>query len=114
MAIVIDAGRVTMSLDGFASTLALGTPLTPDLTTDEYAGEQLAVNAKKTLDYVAPIVEAYIPDASIEEKLALTAEFLALFDALYEQAHTPDRFDSLPPKMVESDSHEVVVQSQNL
>jgi SAM-dependent methyltransferase len=54
---VIDAGRVTMSLDGFASTLARGTPLAPDLTTDEYAGEQLAVNARKTLDYVAPIVE---------------------------------------------------------
>ena len=63
--------------------------------------------------YVAPIVEAYIPDASIEEKLALTAEILALFDALYEQAHTPDRFDSLPPKMVESDSHEVVVAAHS-
>ncbi len=56
-ATVIDPGRVTMWLDGFASTLARGVAPGPDLTTEEYAAEQLAVNAKKTLDYVAPIVE---------------------------------------------------------
>jgi SAM-dependent methyltransferase len=54
---MVDTGRVTMSLDGFATTLALGTGLSPDLTTDEYAGEQLLVNASKTLDFVVPIVE---------------------------------------------------------
>jgi SAM-dependent methyltransferase len=54
---VIDARRVTMSVDGFVGTLALGTPLVPDLTTDEYAEEQLAVNTRKALEYVVPIVE---------------------------------------------------------
>lgn len=54
--------------------------------------------------YIAPIVEDYIPDASFEEKLALTQEFWALFDCLYSQAQPFDRFDSHPPKMVESDS----------
>ena len=32
--------------------------------------------------YIAPIVEAYIPDGTHEEKLALTASFWDLFDAL--------------------------------
>lgn len=54
--------------------------------------------------YIAPIVEAYIPDASFAEKLALTQEFWALFDYLYSQAQPPERFDSHPSKMVESDS----------
>ena len=54
--------------------------------------------------YIAPIVEAYIPDASYEEKLALTAEFWVLFDALYATFEASERFDSLPLKMVESDS----------
>ena len=54
--------------------------------------------------YIAPIVEAYIPDASFAEKLALTQEFWALFDFLYSQAQATERFDSHPPKMVESDS----------
>lgn len=35
-------------------------------------------------NYIAPIVEAYIPDGTHEEKLALTASFWDLFDALYE------------------------------
>ena len=51
--------------------------------------------------YIAPIVEAYMPDASFEEKLALTQEFWALFDVLYASFL---RFDSLPLPEVESDS----------
>jgi hypothetical protein len=54
--------------------------------------------------YIAPIVEAYIPDASVVEKLALTHEFWALFDALYASFTSGERFDSEPHKMVESDS----------
>jgi hypothetical protein len=55
-------------------------------------------------NYIAPIVEAYIPDASIAEKLALTHEFWALFDALYVTFEASQRFDSQGHKMVESDS----------
>jgi hypothetical protein len=54
--------------------------------------------------YIAPIVEAYIPDASFAEKLALTQEFWVLFDALYATFEAGERFDSLPPNMVESNS----------
>ena len=54
--------------------------------------------------YIAPIVESYIPDASFEEKLALTGEFWALFDALYATFEVQERFDSLPKEMVESES----------
>lgn len=54
--------------------------------------------------YIAPIVEAYIPDASFEEKLSLTQEFWALFDALYATLEAGERFDSKPQKMVESES----------
>ncbi len=54
--------------------------------------------------YIAPIVEAYIPDAKLTDKLALTRELWVLFDALYETFEAGDRFDSLPPNMVESDS----------
>jgi hypothetical protein len=57
--------------------------------------------------YVAPIVEAYIPDASFEEKLALTQEFWALFDALYSTFEARERFDSLASEMVESESPEL-------
>lgn len=55
--------------------------------------------------YIAPIVEAYIPDASFEEKLALTHEFWALFDALYLTFQEQERFDSQGSKMLESESH---------
>ena len=58
--------------------------------------------------YIAPIVEAYIPDASFEEKLALTHEFWALFDALYATFEIQERFDSLPREMVESESLNLV------
>jgi hypothetical protein len=54
--------------------------------------------------YIAPIVEAYIPDAKLTEKLALTRELWVLFDALYATFEAGERFDSLPPNMVESDS----------
>jgi hypothetical protein len=54
--------------------------------------------------YIAPIVEAYIPEASFEEKLALTKEFRALFDCLNAQVQATQRFDSLASDMVESDS----------
>ncbi len=56
--------------------------------------------------YIAPIVEAYIPDASFEEKLALTHEFWALFDALYATFEANERFDSFEPNMVESESRD--------
>jgi predicted phage-related endonuclease len=52
--------------------------------------------------YIAPIVEAYIPDATNAEKLALTADFWALFDTLYATFEATERFDSQPPEMVES------------
>jgi hypothetical protein len=64
--------------------------------------------------YIAPIVEAYIPDASIEEKLALTQEFWVLFDALYATFGTSERFDSQALKMVESESPEPAQSHQNL
>jgi hypothetical protein len=54
--------------------------------------------------YIAPIVEAYIPDATHAEKLALTQEFWALFDTLYATFEASERFDSQTPNMVESDS----------
>jgi hypothetical protein len=65
--------------------------------------------------YIAPIVEAYIPEASFEEKLALTQEFWALFDALYTAFEASEGFDSQAPKMVESESPNqpmVAAQSQ--
>jgi hypothetical protein len=64
--------------------------------------------------YIAPIVEAYIPDASFEEKLALTQEFWALFDALYATLAASERFDSQAPKMVESESLKTAQSHQHL
>ena len=54
--------------------------------------------------YIAPIVEAYIPDASFEEKLTLTQEFWTLFDALYAVFERRERFDTVSPEMVKSES----------
>jgi hypothetical protein len=54
--------------------------------------------------YIAPIVEVYIPEASFEEKLALTQEFWALFDTLYATFEASERFDSKAHKMVKSES----------
>lgn len=42
-------------------------------------------------NYIAPIVQAYIPEASHAEKLALTQELWALFDALYATFETRER-----------------------
>jgi hypothetical protein len=53
-------------------------------------------------NYIAPIVEAYIEDGTPEEKLALTQELWALFDALYQIAG----FDAGTPNMLESESHD--------
>jgi hypothetical protein len=53
-------------------------------------------------EYIAPIVEAYIEDGTAEEKLALTQELWALFDALYQIAG----FDSSTQNMLDSDSHD--------
>jgi hypothetical protein len=64
--------------------------------------------------YIAPIVEAYIPNASFAEKLALTQEFWALFDALYATFEASQRFDSDPCKMVESESPKPAQSHQNL
>jgi hypothetical protein len=50
--------------------------------------------------YIAPIVEAYIPDAETSEKLALTNEFLGFFDQLATINNTY-RFDNKHPKMLE-------------
>jgi hypothetical protein len=55
-------------------------------------------------NYIAPIVEAYIPDANYEEKIALTVEFLGLFDALDAVRTNYPRFDSLDAGVVESKS----------
>ena len=55
-------------------------------------------------NYIAPIVEAYIPNATHAEKLALSAELFSLFDALWRLTGSAARFDTLPLKMVESDS----------
>jgi hypothetical protein len=64
--------------------------------------------------YIAPIVDAYIPDASFAEKLALTQEFWALFDALYATFESRQRFDSDPLKMVESESPKPAQAPPNL
>ncbi len=64
--------------------------------------------------YIAPIVEAYIPDASFAEKLALTQEFWTLFDALYATFEASERFDSQGQKMVESESPKPAQSHQNL
>jgi hypothetical protein len=64
--------------------------------------------------YIAPIVEAYIPDATDTEKLALTAEFWALFDTLYATSEASSRFDSTPPEMVESGSGDGANPAPNL
>ncbi len=64
--------------------------------------------------YIAPIVEAYIPDASYGEKLALTQEFWALFDAIYATFEAGERFDSQTPNMVESESLKPAQSHQNL
>jgi hypothetical protein len=53
--------------------------------------------------YIAPIVESYITDAETDEKLALTGQFLDLFDKLANIKKTY-RFDSPNAEMVESDS----------
>jgi hypothetical protein len=52
-------------------------------------------------NYIAPIVAGYIPDATHEEKLALTKELWGLFDALYTCAG----FDLEALDMLESESH---------
>lgn len=63
--------------------------------------------------YIAPIVEAYIPDASFEEKLALTQEFWTLFDALYATFEARERFDSQGQNMIESESPEPAQSQQH-
>jgi hypothetical protein len=54
--------------------------------------------------YIAPIVEAYIPEASFAEKLALTQEFFSLFDALDAVRNNYPRFDTLDAAVIESES----------
>ena len=54
--------------------------------------------------YIAPLVEAYIPGGSFEEKLALTREFWALFDALYANFERQERFDDQIEARLESES----------
>jgi SAM-dependent methyltransferase len=49
--------QVTFRLDGYPTTLARGATLSPDLTTEAYAGEQLALNARKARDFVIPVIE---------------------------------------------------------
>jgi hypothetical protein len=55
-------------------------------------------------NYIAPIVESYIPDASFEQQQELTRELRRLFDALYQSYLRHQRFDSEALKMVESES----------
>jgi hypothetical protein len=53
--------------------------------------------------YIAPIVESYIPDAVTDEKLALTGQFLDLFDKL-ANIKKSYRFDNANVEMIESES----------
>lgn len=57
--------------------------------------------------YIAPIVDICMPDASHAEKLELTRELWELFDALFAVQAERERFDSITPRMVESDSREM-------
>jgi hypothetical protein len=65
------------------------------------SGAALHTSCMNRNEYIAPIVEAYIEDGTPEEKLALTQELWALFDALYQIAG----FDASTPNMLESESH---------
>ena len=77
----------------------------------EMAGKAQTVRMDRE-NYIAPIVEAYIPDGHVAEKLALTAEFWALFDVLYRTFQERERFDSEAPKMVESELPDQSAQPQ--
>jgi hypothetical protein len=54
--------------------------------------------------YIARVVEAYIPDASNSEKVALSVEFYRLFEALHQSFEASERFDSQGHNMLESES----------
>lgn len=56
-------------------------------------------------NYIDPVVEGYMPEASDGEKLAVMAEIWAYFDMLLERVEAKERFDSFGAHMVESDSH---------
>ncbi len=43
-------------IDGYRAFLRTAAHVAPDTTTEEYAGEQSDGNAKKTLDYLLPII----------------------------------------------------------
>ena len=60
--------------------------------------------------YIAEIVEAYIPEATKEEKMALTNELWVLFETLYKISTRGDGFDSFTHNMLESSE---VANNQN-
>jgi len=43
-------------IDGYAAFLQTPAEVSPDTTTEEYAGEQAQWNTKKTLDYILPVI----------------------------------------------------------
>ncbi len=53
----IDAGRFVGRTSGYWATVSGSLDL-PDLTTDDYADAQLQLNARKTLDFVLPVIRA--------------------------------------------------------
>lgn len=54
----IDPGRITGLIGGYRSLVVGDAALAPNITTDEYAADQEAVNARKTIDYLLPRVRA--------------------------------------------------------
>lgn len=54
---VVDVARFCSQTSGYQATVSSSLDL-PDLTTDEYAEEQLRLNEKKLLDFVLPLIRA--------------------------------------------------------
>ncbi|MCR6666271.1 MAG: class I SAM-dependent methyltransferase [Methyloversatilis sp.] len=53
-----DASRLCGVIGGYGSMVAGDASLAPEVTTDEYAADQEAVNVRKTIDYLLPMVQA--------------------------------------------------------
>lgn len=53
-----DLSRMSGVIGGYGSMVAGDASLAPEVTTDEYAADQEAVNVRKTVDYLLPMVRA--------------------------------------------------------
>jgi len=53
-----DLSRICGVIGGYGSMIAGDASLAPEVTTDEYAADQEAVNIRKTIDYLQPIVQS--------------------------------------------------------